>query len=143
DAAPALLPHGPTAVEGLDARIVQRLREVPAAVVPELPRGQGWLIVELTGDTPAEVEAKARGVLADAAALDTLVVADPGQAAAIWRIREDGAGLAARTSDGRPTHAGWEDAAVPPERLGDYLRQFEALLDAAGLQGVPYGHFGD
>ncbi|MFL6097596.1 MAG: FAD-binding and (Fe-S)-binding domain-containing protein, partial [Blastococcus sp.] len=133
----------PTAVEGLDARIVQRLHDVPAAVVPELPRGEGWLIVELTGDTAAEVAAKAQRVVADAGALDALVVTDPGHAAAIWRIREDGAGLAARTSDGRPAHAGWEDAAVPPARLGEYLREFEALLAGHGLRGLPYGHFGD
>jgi FAD/FMN-containing dehydrogenase/Fe-S oxidoreductase len=143
DATPALLPHSPTAVEGLDERIVQRLRDVPAATVPDLPRGAGWLVVELTGDTAAEVESRARGVLADAGALDALVVTDPAEAAAIWRIREDGAGLAARTSDGRPAHAGWEDAAVPVERLGAYLREFEALLVEHQLQGVPYGHFGD
>jgi FAD/FMN-containing dehydrogenase/Fe-S oxidoreductase len=143
DATPGLLPHGPTAVEGLDARIVQRLRDAPAAVVPDLPRGEGWLIVELTGDTVAEVESKARGVLADAGALDSLVVTDPAHAAALWRVREDGAGLAARTSDGRPAHAGWEDAAVPAEQLGSYLRKFEALLAEHRLQGVPYGHFGD
>jgi Fe-S oxidoreductase len=143
DATPGLLPHSPTAVEGMDARIVQRLHDVPAAVVPDLPRGDGWLIVELTGETPAEIADKARRVVADAGALDVLVVTDPAEAAAIWRIREDGAGLAARTSDGRPAHAGWEDAAVPPERLGAYLRDFEALLDGHGLQGVPYGHFGD
>jgi FAD/FMN-containing dehydrogenase/Fe-S oxidoreductase len=143
DATPGLLPHSPTAVEGLDARMVQRLRDVPAAVVPDLPRGEAWLVVELTGDSVAEVTATARRVLADAGALDSLVVTDPAEAAAIWRIREDGAGLAARTSDGHPAHAGWEDAAVPPERLGDYLREFEALLDQHGLQCVPYGHFGD
>jgi FAD/FMN-containing dehydrogenase/Fe-S oxidoreductase len=143
DATPGLLRHEPTAVEGLDDRIVQRLRDVPAAVVPDLPRGAGWLIVELTGDSVAEVEAKARGVLADAGAVDTMVVTDVAEAAAIWRIREDGAGLAARTSDGRPAHAGWEDAAVPVESLGAYLREFEALLVQHGLQGVPYGHFGD
>ncbi|MGY1805369.1 FAD-binding and (Fe-S)-binding domain-containing protein [Blastococcus sp. SYSU D00922] len=143
DATPGLLPHSPTAVEGLDARIVQRLRDVPAAVVPDLPRGEGWLVVELTGDSVAEVTAKARGVVADSGALDTLVVTDAAEAAAIWRIREDGAGLAARTHDGRPAHAGWEDAAVPPERLGEYLREFEALLGQHDLQGVPYGHFGD
>ena len=43
----------------------------------------------------------------------------------------------------RPAHAGWEDAAVPPDRLGAYLRDFDALLRDAGLDGVPYGHFGD
>jgi FAD/FMN-containing dehydrogenase/Fe-S oxidoreductase len=143
DATPGLLPHSPTAVEGLDARMVQRLRDVPAAVVPDLPRGDGWLIVELTGDSVAEVTDKAGRVLADSGALDSLVVTDTAEAAAIWRIREDGAGLAARTSDGHPAHAGWEDAAVPPERLGDYLRDFDALLDQHGLQCVPYGHFGD
>ncbi|MGY1643145.1 FAD-binding and (Fe-S)-binding domain-containing protein [Geodermatophilus sp. SYSU D00703] len=143
DATPALLRHEPTACEGLDQRIVQRLRDVPAAVVPDLPRGDGWLIVELTGNSVAEIEAKAEGVLHDAGALDTLVVTDPAEAAAIWRIREDGAGLAARTSDGRPAHAGWEDAAVPVEQLGAYLRGFEALLGEHGLKGVPYGHFGD
>ncbi|MGY1727371.1 FAD-binding and (Fe-S)-binding domain-containing protein [Geodermatophilus sp. SYSU D01062] len=143
DATPGLLRHGPTAVEGLDERIVQRLRDVPAAVVPDLPRGAGWLIVEVTGDTVAEVEAKGAGVVADAGALDALVVTDVAHAAAIWRIREDGAGLAARTSDGRPAHAGWEDAAVPVESLGAYLREFDALLEQHGLQGVPYGHFGD
>jgi FAD/FMN-containing dehydrogenase/Fe-S oxidoreductase len=143
DATPALLPHSPTAVEGLDARMVQRLRDVPAAVVPELPRGDAWLVVELTGDSVAEVADKARRVLPESGALDSLVVTDPAEAAAIWRVREDGAGLAARTSDGHPAHAGWEDAAVPPERLGDYLRAFEALLDQHGLQCVPYGHFGD
>jgi FAD/FMN-containing dehydrogenase/Fe-S oxidoreductase len=143
DATPALLPHGPAAVEGLDARMVQRLRDVPAAVVPDLPRGEGWLVVELTGDSVPEIQDLAVRVLADAGALDSLVVTDPAEAAAIWRIREDGAGLAARTSDGHPAHAGWEDAAVPPERLGAYLRDFDALLDQHGLQCVPYGHFGD
>ena len=143
DAAPALLPHGPTAVEGLDTRMVQRLRDVPAAVVPELPRGDAWLVVELPGDSVAEVTAAADRVVADAGAVDALVVPDAAHAAAIWRIREDGAGLAARTSEGRPAHAGWEDAAVPADRLGTYLREFEALLGEHGLQGVPYGHFGD
>ncbi|RBY98141.1 FAD-binding oxidoreductase [Blastococcus sp. TF02-8] len=143
DATPALLPHEPTAVEGLDSRMVQRLRDVPAAVVPDLPRGDAWLVVELTGDSEAEVVAKAHGVLADAGALDSSVVTDPAEAAAIWRIREDGAGLAGRTSDGHPAHAGWEDAAVPVQELGSYLRDFDALLDQHGLQCVPYGHFGD
>src|SRR4051812_7297245 len=143
DATPPLLAWSPTAIEGLDSRIVQRLRDVPAAVVPDLPRGQGWLIVELTGDDAGEVADRARRLVAGAGAMDALVVSDAAEAAAIWRIREDGAGLAGRTSDGHPAHAGWEDAAVPVERLGGYLRDFEALLTEHGLQGLPYGHFGD
>ena len=143
DATPGLLTHAPTACEGLDSRIVDRVRQSSSAPVPDLPRGAGWLIVELAGDSQDELAHRASQVVQDAGAVDTLTVTDPAHAEAIWRIREDGAGLAARTSDGKPAHAGWEDAAVPVDQLGSYLREFEDLLTEHGLGGVPYGHFGD
>jgi FAD/FMN-containing dehydrogenase/Fe-S oxidoreductase len=144
DAVPGLLGHRPTACEGLDARIVDvvRRRRGPGAV-PPLPRGSGWLFVELAGEEAAEVAAAAARVVADAGAVDTLVVDDPADAAVLWRIRQDGAGLSSRTPAGAPAHAGWEDAAVPPARLGAYLRDFDRLLAAHRLTGAPYGHFGD
>ncbi|HEX5512395.1 MAG TPA: FAD-binding oxidoreductase, partial [Actinomycetales bacterium] len=125
DAVPAVLPHHPVACEGLDARIVDvvRTRRGPGAV-PELPRGGGWLFVELVGDDSAQVEAVAKQVIDDSGALDSAYVHDAAHAAALWKIREDGAGLSARTPAGDPAHAGWEDAAVLPERLGGYLREF-------------------
>ena len=144
DAVPALLPFEPVALEGLDARIVQALRaQRGAGSVPELPRGQGWLFLELGGDDLAELESRAARVVAAAGALEARVVTDPGQAARLWRIREDGAGLAGRSPAGKPAHAGWEDSAVPPERLGGYLREFDALMAQHGVTGMPYGHFGD
>jgi FAD/FMN-containing dehydrogenase/Fe-S oxidoreductase len=144
DAVPALLPLKPTAVEGMDRRIVDVVvARHGAARVPDLPRGGGWLLVELGGETLAQARAAAEQVVAAADALDSRVVTDPAEAAALWRIREDGAGLASRSTDGRPAHAGWEDAAVPPAALGAYLRDFDALLTEHGLSGVPYGHFGD
>ncbi len=143
DAVPAVLPHAPTACEGLDARLIDRLRALPAHTVPELPQGQGWLMVEVTGSSAAEVTASAAAIVRDSGCADSLVAADPAHAAALWRIREDGAGLAGRTVDGAPAHAGWEDSAVPPARLGAYLREFEELLTAHRLTGVPYGHFGE
>src|SRR6266508_1888559 len=73
----------------------------------------------------------------------TRSVADPRTQRALWRIREDGAGLATRLPDGREAWPGWEDAAVPPEQLGDYLRGFYALLGRHGRHGVLYGHFGE
>jgi len=143
DATPGLLAYGPTACEGLDSRIVERVMQSSSAPVPDLPRGGGWLIVELAGDNHDELAHRANQVAQDAGAVDTLTVTDRAHADAIWRIREDGAGLAARTSDGKPAHAGWEDAAVPVDQLGSYLRGFEDLLTEHGLGGVPYGHFGD
>ncbi|HEY8721757.1 FAD-binding and (Fe-S)-binding domain-containing protein, partial [Pengzhenrongella sp.] len=57
--------------------------------------------------------------------------------------REDGAGLAGRTPAGEQAWPGFEDSAVPPERLGAYLRELETLMAAHGVDGLPYGHFGD
>ena len=144
DATPAILQFRPTACEGIDSRIVDVVRERKgAAAVPPLPAGGAWLFVEIVGDTPADVRATAQRVGQGCGAMDSLIVDDPSRAAALWRIRADGAGLSARSPAGRPAHAGWEDAAVPPERLGDYLRDFDALMSEFGVTGMPYGHFGD
>jgi FAD/FMN-containing dehydrogenase/Fe-S oxidoreductase len=144
EAAPALLDHQPLAVEGLDDRLVDVVRRHHGpARVPDLPAGGAWLMVEVGGADAGEVRARAEELRAAAAALDGRVAQTAGEAAALWRIREDGAGLSGRTPAGAPAWPGWEDAAVPPERLGTYLREFEALLRTHGVTGVPYGHFGD
>ncbi|MGH3424165.1 MAG: FAD-binding and (Fe-S)-binding domain-containing protein, partial [Nocardioidaceae bacterium] len=143
DDVPAILPHSPTACEGLDSRIVDVVRASKgAAAVPELPDGHGWLFVELVGDAPSELEARALAVASGAGTSAHRLVTDAAEQAALWRIREEGAGLAARTL-ARPALAGWEDAAVPPDHLGAYLREFEELMAERRLDGVPYGHFGD
>ncbi len=144
DAVPAVLAHAPLAVEGLDARLVDVVRIAKgSAAVPDLPHGAGWLMVEVGGTNPAEARSSALSMVRDAAALDHAVL-EPGPAAtALWQIRADGAGLAGRTPDGRQAWPGWEDAAVPPARLGAYLREFEALMASYGVVGLPYGHFGD
>ena len=136
DAVPTLLGHDLIACEGLDSRIADLV-----VGRPDLPAGQGWLFAEVGGADPAEAIARAEQV-ARTAGVPHRIVSDPAEQAAIWRIREDGAGLASKTLP-RQAQAGWEDAAVPPERLGDYLRDFDALLADRGLGGVPFGHFGD
>jgi FAD/FMN-containing dehydrogenase/Fe-S oxidoreductase len=144
DAAPGVTAHRPTACEGLDSRIVDAVRaQRGAAAVTDLPRGSGWLFAEFAAATVAEAEAAARRCLATAGALDGAVVSDPRHAAALWRIREDGAGFASRSPDGQPAYPGWEDSAVPPASLGPYLRELEELLRQYGLTGLPYGHFGE
>ncbi|HEY7174259.1 MAG TPA: FAD-linked oxidase C-terminal domain-containing protein, partial [Micromonosporaceae bacterium] len=144
DAAPSLLRFSPVAIEGLDRRIVDVVVATrgPGAV-PDLPRGKGWLFVELAGQTVAELTATAARVVAASGALDSRVVTDAREVAELWRIREDGAGLASRPMRGKRSYSGWEDAAVPAERLGPYLRDFDALMGGHGVTGLPYGHFGD
>ncbi|GAA3699501.1 FAD-binding and (Fe-S)-binding domain-containing protein [Arthrobacter ginkgonis] len=144
DAVPALLPHRPLALEGLDAALVETVRRSPAGgSMPALPAGEGWLMVEVGGATNAEALAAAQAMVADAGALDAVVLPSGPDATRLWQIRADGAGLAGRTAAGAQAWPGWEDSAVPPEHLGDYLRDLTALMDERGLSGLAYGHFGD
>ena len=141
DAVPALLAAAPgrlIACEGMDARIVE-LVQAKGSAVPELPKGAGWLFAEVAGADAREVTDR---LVAVGGALATRLVTNEAEAAALWRIREDGAGLAGRSLP-TPAYSGWEDAAVPPVHLGAWLRDFEALMGEFGLQGYPYGHFGD
>ncbi|MER5460336.1 FAD-binding and (Fe-S)-binding domain-containing protein [Streptomyces sp. NPDC002668] len=135
EAAPGLLAYRPLTVEGMAEDLVRDAQG--------LPRGGAWLFVETGGDTAAEARARADGIVRAADALDGTVVDDPAGMRALWRVREDAAGTATRTADGGEAWPGWEDCAVPPARLGAYLRDFRALLTEHGLRGTPYGHFGD
>ncbi|RAS70144.1 FAD/FMN-containing dehydrogenase [Lentzea atacamensis] len=143
---PEILRWNPTAVEGMDAAIVatMRARRGPGSVTG-LPDGSAWLYVELDGDDEADVAVRAGELLDTLKARGRMVdgrVADSEERRSLWRVREDGAGLAARLVDGGESWPGWEDAAVAPENLAGYLRDFRALLAAHRLTGVLYGHFG-
>ena len=152
DDVPALLAHSPLAVEGMDRRLVDvvRAHKGPGAV-PALPEGEGWLLVEVgaPGENVTASLERARALCADSAAIDTVVYPPGAQASALWRIRADGAGLGGRTPpDGegggdQQAWPGFEDAAVPPENLGAYLRDFTALMEEFDIDGLLYGHFGD
>ena len=143
EAVPGLLPHAPVALEGFDSRLVDvvRTRRGPAAV-PDLPKGGGWLFIETAGATLDEARHAATLLATDGACLDSAVITGP-QAGALWKIREDGAGLGGRTQAGKPAWPGWEDSAVPPDKLGPYLRELDALMKRHDVDGIMYGHFGD
>lgn len=142
DDVPALLAHRPLAVEGMDARLVDVVRRAKGGV-PPLPEGGGWLMVEVGEEGGADAMSRARA-LADSASSTAVDIRSAGpEAARLWQIRADGAGLGGRTPAGNQAWPGWEDSAVPPEKLGGYLRALEALMKGFGLDGLMYGHFGD
>lgn len=109
----------------------------------------GWLYCETAGSTAEEARQKANHLVEVAEAdttyelVDSLVVTDPDRARELWSVREAAAGLATRLPDGSEAWPSWEDSAVPPEHLADYLRSLYSLLDEHGLRGVPFGHFGE
>jgi FAD/FMN-containing dehydrogenase/Fe-S oxidoreductase len=144
---PSILELHPAAIEGMDSSIVEtmRARRGPNSV-GAMPDGDAWLYIEfLEDDTEVIAEKSARlvdRVRAQGRARDIKRVTEAPERAALWRVREDGAGLSAIGPGGVRTWPGWEDAAVAPAKLADYLQDFRKLLAEHGFEGVMYGHFG-
>jgi len=142
DAVPSILTVEPLTVECVDIELVNL---VPRSRRPELPAGGSWLFIELAGEEPGEAEQRARelAVTLRGQSRDHQIVTDVATQRALWRIREEGSGLATRQADGSEAWPGWEDSAVPPERLGSYLRELKQLLAEHELHTVVYGHYGE
>jgi len=148
----ALLPELPLTVESLTADLLAAgsgVGDAGDAIASRLglPRAGAWLLVEAAGDTSAAMRDHARRLAAAAGTepgrADALLVEAAGAMASLWRLREDGAGRSARLADGTPAWPGFEDGAVPPQRLAAYLGDLRALLRDHDLRGVTYGHFGE
>ena len=116
-----------------------------AGAKDDAPEG-GWMILELGADDAAAVAAKARDGARRLDALpavrDVRVFTGEEERRRIWKLRESGIAATKRTASGANVWPGWEDSAVAPERLGDYLRDLRRLMDEHGLEGSFYGHFG-
>src|SRR5687767_6841523 len=140
DAVPRILAAKPIACEGLDEAIIGGLRERRLRLddVALLPPGKAWLMVEFGGNTLSEA-------IERASALQGTLITEEKLFARLWSIRETGASATALSLGGRGRDpvVGWEDAAVDPLRLGDYLREFSALVARFGYRTSLYGHFGD
>ena len=150
DDVPRLLEHcAPVQLEALDGRMAQLMREEHAYLdsLDTLPEGDSWLLLQFGGDSQEDVDEQAHALLkaigrgekdASVAFSD-----DPDREHQMLRAREAGLGVTARPPDDRETWEGWEDSAVPPERLGDYLRDLKALFEEFDYNHPSlYGHFG-
>jgi FAD/FMN-containing dehydrogenase/Fe-S oxidoreductase len=140
-----VMPHRPTGLEGTDAGVIETMRAkgLESKGVSLLTEGTGWLLIEIGGDTPDEAVARARAVESALTRAKTRLLADPKEQRMVWDARKAAVGATGRLADGRSTFPGWEDAALPPERLPEYLRDYRALLDRYGYFGTIYGHFGE
>ncbi len=144
-----ILEHGPTGVEGFDDVLLEQVRKkgLEFANTDRLPDGGGWLLVEFGGQDMGEAADKAHGLMdalkkSGAGTPPSMRLLEGDEASPVWGIRESGLGGTARVPGERPTWAGWEDAAVPPHRLADYLRDFRRLCDRHGYRCALYGHYG-
>src|SRR5262249_26689661 len=112
----------------------------------KLPEGEGWLIFEVGADTEDEARERVERIRADLGRAShppsICVFEDREEQRKVWEVREGGLGATAFVPGERDTWPGWEDSAVPPARMGEYLRAFRRLLDEHGYDAALYGHFG-
>jgi FAD/FMN-containing dehydrogenase/Fe-S oxidoreductase len=147
DVVPRVLEFGPIGLEGFDGLLVDFMRRKNLAMddVSLLPPGGGFLLVEMGAWDAAEAHAKAKALAhaaqgwAEAPAARIYSAED---AAAVWRVRESALGATAFVPGEPERFEGWDDAGIPPARLGDYLRQLTALMAEYGYRSPLYGHYG-
>ncbi|MFP5208147.1 MAG: FAD-binding and (Fe-S)-binding domain-containing protein [Acidobacteriota bacterium] len=147
DAVLPVLEHKPIGLEGFDEIMVRFMQKKRLAVedVALLPPGGGFLLVEMGAWEAAEAQAKAEALVLAAQSWPNVIHAriyPPAEAARIWHVRESALGATVFVPGEPNGHEGWEDAGVPPEHMGAYLRGLTALMNEYGYRTPIYGHFG-
>ncbi len=146
DHVPEILGTEPIGLEGFDGQLIRNMvtKHRLAAERALLPEGDAWLFAEYGDDDPDAADAAAEAALRKlrkGPQLDARVVRDKVEQVSVWKVRESAVGDS-KVPGMLDTEGNWEDAAVHPERLGAYLREFQQLLDDHGYRCVYYGHFG-
>jgi len=148
DHVPEIMAHKPIGLEGFDDLLVRstRVKGINSAGLALLPEGNGWLMVEFGGQTLAEAESQALGLI-DAlnrrANPPSVRLYSGAQAKRVWEVRESSLGATSHVPGEPMNWEGWEDAAVEPQKLGGYLRDLRKLMVDFDYMGALYGHFGD
>jgi FAD/FMN-containing dehydrogenase/Fe-S oxidoreductase len=144
---PRLLEHRPIALEGFNEEVVNRLERKGFHKQGEslLPEGRMWLLVEFGGDTQEEADAAAQRMLAGlrggSGGPSRKLYDRQDEESAVWEIRRNGVG-SGRVPGEHGGWPNWEDAAVAPEVLGDYLEEYLKLCDRYRYNVTVFGHFG-
>ena len=142
----------PIGLEAVDHQLFEheKLEHMEEKGLEELPRsGKGsWLLIEFGGDSQDEVREHSHRfrdwmVGKKHYASDRIrVFEDDKTSKLIWKVREGGLGATAFPPNGKDHWPGWEDSAVPPDKVSPYLRDLKKLYDKFGLNGAIYGHLG-
>ena len=149
DHVPTVLAFKPIGLEGMDDRLIDDMikTRIHPDSVKMLPEGRGWLLVEFGGETQTESNARARefmdAIAAGPAAPAMRMFDDVRQQHLAWKARESGLPATAHVPGQAPTWEGFEDSAVAPARIGNYLRDLRKLFARHGYTGALYGHFGE
>ncbi|MDQ2679957.1 MAG: FAD-binding oxidoreductase [Candidatus Eremiobacteraeota bacterium] len=141
--------HKPIALEGMAQSMFHYMEAKGESTTSNrglFPDGTAWLVCEFGGESKQEASDNARGLMEAFKVRDNppsmKLIEDHDQQKQLWAFRDEALGSTSKIPNEPDYYPGWEDSAVDPKRLGDYLRKFQAMLDEYGYQGAIYGHFG-
>jgi FAD/FMN-containing dehydrogenase/Fe-S oxidoreductase len=143
-----VMQFGPIGLEGLDDVLVRDMKKkgIHPKDITLLPEGNGWLLAEFGGDSKEESDDKARRLMEHLKTVKNppsmKLFDNEAEEVHLWKVRESGLGATARIPGEKDAWEGWEDSAVPPARVGPYLRDLRKLFDKYGYACALYGHFG-
>lgn len=145
-----IMEHKPIGLEGMDNKLVNYMhkKELHEEDLGLLPEGNGWLLVEFGADSKEMADEKAKKMMEDLKknangdAPSMKLYDNEQQESRVWEIRESGLGATAFVEGLPDMWPGWEDSAVPPEKVGDYLRDLRELFQKYDYHPSVYGHFG-
>ncbi|MCW8125094.1 FAD-binding and (Fe-S)-binding domain-containing protein [Microbulbifer halophilus] len=149
-----LMNAGPTSIETVDSKVLGLAMEdiVWHSVSEFFPSDErpvkGINLVEYTAESEEELErllAKFTGRI-DAAigqpgkSFGYTIARGHAQVNRIWGMRKRAVGLLGNVEGEKRPIPFVEDTAVPPEHLADFIAEFRAVLDEAGLEYGMFGH---
>ncbi|MGH9590185.1 MAG: FAD-binding and (Fe-S)-binding domain-containing protein, partial [Terracidiphilus sp.] len=145
----------PIGLEGIDDELFheEMLEHMEVQALKKLPRpGKGaWLLIEFGADDMDEARDTAKRfqewlILKKHYAKDRIAIFGNGEpggpSSVIWKVREGGLGATAFPPGQKDHWPGWEDSAVPPNKVGPYIRDLKELFEKFGYKGAIYGHLG-
>ena len=139
---------GPIALEGMSAVIFRymKLKGESDSGRALFPEGEAWLICEFGGESEDEAAQRAHAFMDACKARPNpppmTFFDDDRRQKELWNFRDEALGSTSKIPNQDDYYPGWEDSAVDPKRLGEYIRKFEQMLAEYGYEGCLYGHFG-
>ncbi|MGH9618867.1 MAG: FAD-linked oxidase C-terminal domain-containing protein, partial [Bryobacteraceae bacterium] len=149
DRAAAFRDLGPIGLECFHSKVIQNEHRKGNKMPGEklLPEADTYVLLEFGADSKEEAVRLAKKSIGKIRDIDDKhtelrLIEDDREQKLIWKVRENGVG-ASRIPGVEDAWPSWEDAAVPVDQVGNYLRELQRLLDKHGYTMTMFGHIGD
>jgi len=136
------LDFGPSTVQALAEEFLRLIADEDPEKITKLPKGTNFILfVEFDGNDKEEMRRRAQKLIKRASSFSYQYEENSSELDWIWTIRKSAAAYLSRLPGDKPTR--WiEDAAIPVDRLSDFVLGLEKLLKKYKTSAALFGHAG-